>query len=106
MTTALDRIEILDENIMGGMCARVCPTETLCEEACVREAAEGKPVKIGHLQRYATDVMMTEGRQPFERADLPFIFPLMLVSVAVVLVLLVGGVVFFKRMERTLADVI
>ena len=39
---------ILDANIMGGMCARVCPTETLCEEACVREAAESKPVSIGH----------------------------------------------------------
>ncbi|MEJ0011922.1 MAG: NAD(P)-dependent oxidoreductase [Bauldia sp.] len=60
---------ILEENILGGMCARVCPTETLCEEACVREAAEGKPVRIGELQRYATDVMMKEdGRQPFERA--------------------------------------
>ena len=46
---------IFDANIMGGMCARVCPTETLCEEACVREAAEGKPVEIGRLQRYATD---------------------------------------------------
>ena len=34
---------IFDQNILGGMCARVCPTETLCEEACVREAAEGKP---------------------------------------------------------------
>ena len=34
---------ILEQNILGGMCARVCPTETLCEEACVREAAEGKP---------------------------------------------------------------
>ena len=32
---------ILDQNILGGMCARVCPTETLCEAACVREAAEG-----------------------------------------------------------------
>jgi lipopolysaccharide transport system permease protein len=31
---------------------------------------------------------------------------LMLVSIAVILVLLVGGIVFFKRMERTLADVI
>ncbi|HVY21237.1 MAG TPA: NAD(P)-dependent oxidoreductase [Bauldia sp.] len=61
---------ILAENILGGMCARVCPTETLCEEACVREAAEGKPVRIGELQRYATDVMMKEdGRQPFERAQ-------------------------------------
>ena len=34
---------IFDSNILGGMCARVCPTETLCEEACVREAAEGSP---------------------------------------------------------------
>ena len=41
---------ILSANILGGMCARVCPTEELCEEACVREA-EGKPVRIGSLQR-------------------------------------------------------
>ncbi|HUH48706.1 MAG TPA: dihydropyrimidine dehydrogenase, partial [Mycoplana sp.] len=27
---------IFDQNILGGMCARVCPTETLCEEVCVR----------------------------------------------------------------------
>ena len=47
---------IFDQNILGGMCARVCPTETLCEEACVRETAEGKPVQIGRLQRYATDM--------------------------------------------------
>ncbi len=51
---------IFDANIMGGMCARVCPTETLCEEACVREAAEGKPVTIGLLQRYATDPMIAD----------------------------------------------
>ena len=38
---------IFAQNIMGGMCARVCPTETLCEEVCVREVAEGKPVEIG-----------------------------------------------------------
>ena len=59
---------ILSANILGGMCARVCPTETLCEEACVREKAEGKPVRIGELQRYATDAIMADGRQPFERA--------------------------------------
>lgn len=60
---------ILSQNILGGMCARVCPTETLCEEACVREEAEGKPVKIGLLQRYATDTLMEEkGEQPFTRA--------------------------------------
>jgi dihydropyrimidine dehydrogenase (NAD+) subunit PreT len=56
---------ILDANIMGGMCARVCPTETLCEEVCVREAAEGKPVEIGLLQRFATDVLFDRGKQLF-----------------------------------------
>ncbi len=60
---------ILSQNIMGGMCARVCPTETLCEEVCVRETAEGKPVRIGLLQRYATDHLMeAAGAHPFVRA--------------------------------------
>ncbi|EEX11137.1 glutamate synthase subunit beta [Ruegeria lacuscaerulensis ITI-1157] len=59
---------IFDQNILGGMCARVCPTETLCEEACVRETAEGKPVEIGRLQRYATDTLMQAGVHPFTRA--------------------------------------
>jgi glutamate synthase (NADPH/NADH) small chain len=58
---------ILEANIMGGMCARVCPTETLCEEACVREYAESKPVRIGLLQRHAVDAQMATGRQPFVR---------------------------------------
>ena len=53
---------ILSANIMGGMCARVCPTEQLCEEACVREHAEGKPVRIGSLQRHATDAIMARPR--------------------------------------------
>ncbi|MBZ9868800.1 NAD(P)-dependent oxidoreductase [Mesorhizobium sp. CA15] len=60
---------IFDQNILGGMCARVCPTETLCEEACVREVAEGKPVQIGRLQRYATDVAMGDGKQFYKRAE-------------------------------------
>ncbi|MBA84619.1 MAG: dihydropyrimidine dehydrogenase [Rhodobacteraceae bacterium] len=59
---------IFEQNILGGMCARVCPTETLCEEACVRETAEGEPVQIGRLQRYATDTLMAAGVHPFERA--------------------------------------
>ncbi len=59
---------IFDQNIFGGMCARVCPTETLCEEVCVREIAEGKPVKIGQLQRYATDIAMRDNKQFYERA--------------------------------------
>ncbi|KJZ25306.1 NAD(P)-dependent oxidoreductase [Tritonibacter mobilis] len=59
---------ILEQNILGGMCARVCPTETLCEEVCVREVAEGKPVEIGRLQRYATDMLMERDVHPFTRA--------------------------------------
>ena len=58
---------ILEQNILGGMCARVCPTETLCEQACVREHAEGKPVQIGLLQRFATDEAMAQNKQFFER---------------------------------------
>ena len=60
---------IWDQNILGGMCARVCPTETLCEEACVREMAEGEPVQIGRLQRFATDVVMAAGVHPYARAE-------------------------------------
>ncbi|RYH04522.1 NAD(P)-dependent oxidoreductase [Salipiger sp. IMCC34102] len=59
---------IFDQNILGGMCARVCPTEDLCEGACVREAAEGKPVEIGRLQRHATDALMARQSHPFTRA--------------------------------------
>ena len=59
---------IFDQNILGGMCARVCPTETLCEEVCVREIAEGKPVKIGELQRFATDTAMTKNVTFYVRA--------------------------------------
>ncbi|PHQ81159.1 MAG: dihydropyrimidine dehydrogenase, partial [Thalassobium sp.] len=59
---------IFEMNILGGMCARVCPTEDLCEQACVREMAEGKPVEIGRLQRFATDTLMAKDTHPFERA--------------------------------------
>lgn len=59
---------IFNQNILGGMCARVCPTEDLCEQACVRELAEGKPVEIGRLQRFATDTLMAKGVHPFTRA--------------------------------------
>ncbi|SIQ31513.1 glutamate synthase (NADPH/NADH) small chain [Rhizobium sp. RU20A] len=59
---------IFDQNILGGMCARVCPTETLCEQACVRNTAEERPVEIGRLQRYATDTAMAAGRQFYTRA--------------------------------------
>ena len=46
---------ILSANILGASCARVCPTEVLCEGACVVLDREGEAVKIGRLQRHATD---------------------------------------------------
>jgi len=60
---------ILRENIMGGMCARVCPTEVLCELACVRNTHEDKPVNIGLLQRYATDPILDNDIELFERGE-------------------------------------
>ena len=61
-------VTILEQNIFGGACARVCPTEVLCEQACVRNTSEDKPVNIGALQRHATDHLMAAGAQPFKRA--------------------------------------
>lgn len=61
-------LDILSANIMGGMCARVCPTEILCEGSCVRHKDAGKPVEIGALQRYATDWVYDTGARLFERA--------------------------------------
>ena len=60
---------ILGQNIMGGTCARACPTEVLCEQACVRNHGGEEPVEIGLLQRYAVDHLLEKsGEQPFERA--------------------------------------
>lgn len=59
--------KILDENIMGGTCSRVCPVEELCEDACVRNTHEDKPVTIGALQRFATDALFMSGKAPYQR---------------------------------------
>ncbi|MFT5657257.1 MAG: dihydropyrimidine dehydrogenase (NAD+) subunit PreT [Gammaproteobacteria bacterium] len=58
---------ILQENILGGSCARVCPTETLCEQACVRNDQDQRPVSIGLLQRHAVDVAIDADKQFFQR---------------------------------------
>ena len=61
--------EILGANILGGMCARVCPTEILCEGDCVRNHPNEKsPVAISALQRYATDWVFETNTPLFERA--------------------------------------
>lgn len=59
---------ILSENIMGNTCGNVCPVEELCEQVCVKNTSEEKPVVIGQLQRYATDHLFESGIQAFKRA--------------------------------------
>src|SRR5579872_5010326 len=60
---------ILDANAMGASCARVCPTEDLCEGACVYNAAGDKPIRIGDLQRYAVDYARSHDLRLFESGE-------------------------------------
>lgn len=55
---------ILRSNVLGGICGRVCPTETLCEQVCVRNAQDGRPLNIGLLQRHATDHFFASPGKP------------------------------------------
>jgi len=57
---------ILEANILGQSCARVCPTSVLCEGACVLNVEGKKPVEIGKLQRYAVDPIVASGTQLFK----------------------------------------
>lgn len=57
---------ILEANILGHSCARVCPTSVLCEGACVLNVQGKKPVDIGKLQRYAVDPVIAAGTRLFK----------------------------------------
>src|SRR5581483_9924331 len=48
-------LTILDANILGLSCSRVCPVDVLCEASCVLHRYNQKPIEIGRLQRYAMD---------------------------------------------------
>ena len=52
---------ILEANVLGASCARVCPTQMLCEGACVMLDLEKDPIQIGRLQRHATDHVAAAG---------------------------------------------
>lgn len=52
---------ILEANILGQSCARVCPVEVLCVGDCVYNELGVPPIQIGKLQRYATDAAVEEG---------------------------------------------
>ena len=56
---------ILESNLLGATCARVCPVQELCEGACVL-GAEHKPIAIGRLQRHAMDFIYKNGVKLFQ----------------------------------------
>jgi glutamate synthase (NADPH/NADH) small chain len=56
-------MRILDANILGSSCARVCPVDVLCEGACVLHRQNRKPIQIALLQRRAMDAFHASGEQ-------------------------------------------
>ena len=56
---------ILNANLLGATCARVCPVQELCEGACVLGSSH-RPISIGRLQRYATDFVAQSGIDPIK----------------------------------------
>ncbi|MGA1981047.1 MAG: NAD(P)-dependent oxidoreductase [Acidobacteriaceae bacterium] len=52
---------ILDANVLGASCSRVCPVEVLCEGACVMHGKQEKPIEIGRLQRFAMETFYAAG---------------------------------------------
>ena len=61
-------MRILDANILGASCARVCPVDVLCEGACVMLRQNRKPIQIALLQRHAMDAFWASGEMPPAKA--------------------------------------
>ena len=61
-------LRILDANILGASCARVCPVDVLCEGACVLQRQNHKPIQIALLQRHAMDAFWASGETPPAKA--------------------------------------
>ena len=67
-------LAILDANVLGASCSRVCPVEVLCEGACVMLRYNKQPIAIGRLQRHAMDHFFDRGgrlptKSPHKRAQ-------------------------------------
>src|SRR5258707_7739739 len=62
-------LTILDSNVLGLSCSRVCPVDMLCEGACVMHRYNKQPIEIGRLQRHAMDAFYTRGARGFAKAD-------------------------------------
>lgn len=57
---------IFDSNWLGNACGIVCPTDVLCEGACVFNHQEVPPIQIGRLQNYATKKIIDKGKNIFK----------------------------------------
>ncbi len=64
-------LAILDANILGLSCARVCPVDVLCEGACVLHRHHKRPIEIGRLQRHAMDYFYERPGMPLPLATEP-----------------------------------
>lgn len=60
---------IYESNYFGNICGKVCPTEVLCEGACVYNHQDAEPIEIGRLQSFATKAAIKENKQLFDLAD-------------------------------------
>ncbi|MCC6600004.1 MAG: FAD-dependent oxidoreductase [Crocinitomicaceae bacterium] len=58
---------IYDMNWMGNACGKVCPTQVLCEGACVFNNENGKPIEIGRLQNFATNKAISSRTKLFSK---------------------------------------
>lgn len=54
-------LAILDANVLGASCSRVCPVDVLCEGSCVMHRYNKQPIEIARLQRFAMDAFQAHG---------------------------------------------
>ena len=57
---------IYESNYLGNTCGKVCPTEVLCEGACVFNNQNVKPIEIGRLQSFASSNAIMGNKKLFE----------------------------------------
>ena len=62
-------LTILDANVLGASCSRVCPVDVLCEGACVMLQYNKKPIAIGRLQRHAMDHFVERGGRLLKKSS-------------------------------------
>ena len=60
---------IYDQNWMGNACGKVCPTQVLCEGACVMNHAHVKPIEIGRLQNFATRQVIESDKHLYKKGE-------------------------------------